>query len=306
MNWHVELIEALAGRYDWPYHAEGPGAAEPTAMAALALVAAGREEAARRAGDSLVDMQRRRAGSVGVTKLEEEPCWPTGLAICAWRAIEQATSADYGSVIDRAVSFLLQLQGKASEQQDEVVGHDTALVGWPWVEGTHSWLEPTAFSVLGLKAVGLGNHARVRAGVELLIDRQLPGGGCNYGNTSVFGQKLVAHLQPSGLALLSLSDEPLQSRIAKSTTFLRNAWPHATGTASICFAALGLAAMGEVPLDLDARLESLYDQQVAGSRSPYQLAMLALAALGTDCPLIPGGSPLQPPQAATHSLTEER
>jgi hypothetical protein len=56
-----------------------------------------------------------------------------------------------------------------------------------------------------------------------------------------------------------------------------------------------------VPANLSARLEQLYQQQVAAGSDPYRLVMLAMAALGSDCPLIPGSSPLQSPQAATTS-----
>ena len=46
---------------------------------------------------------------------------------------------------------------------NEQLGHDSTLIGWPWVEGTHSWIEPTAWAVLALKSVGTESaptHAR--------------------------------------------------------------------------------------------------------------------------------------------------
>ena len=58
----------------------------------------------------------------------------------------------------------------------------------------------------------------------LLLDRQLPSGGCNYGNTSVLGQMLRPHVQPTCVALLALAKEQDQgSRIAKSVSWLRKA-----------------------------------------------------------------------------------
>ena len=54
-----------------------------------------------------------------------------------------------------AASWLLRQKGTiipAGADPDRVLGHDTTLVGWPWVDGTHSWLEPTVLAVLALGA----------------------------------------------------------------------------------------------------------------------------------------------------------
>jgi hypothetical protein len=296
MAWLEDLVERMAGRFDWPYHSDGPAAAEPTAFAVLALCGHGRHEAAVRAAEALVSMQHTKDGSVGVTKSQDWPRWPTGLAICAWHAVGQVASADFREPIDRAVEFLLKFQGQTSKRVGDTVGHDTELIGWPWVDGTHSWLEPTAFSVLGLKQLGMEQHSRVRNGIRLLIDRQLPGGGCNYGNTLVFGQKLVEHIQPTGLALLALADERANPRVEATVALLKNSWPQAVGTASVCFAAMGLAAVGQLPPGLSERLEQLHRRQAQLGDSPYRQTLIALASLGEACPLIVGReSELQAP-----------
>jgi hypothetical protein len=90
-------------------------------------------------------------------------------------------------------------------------------VGWAYAEGTHSWVEPTAFAVLALKAASREYQAAAREGVAVLIDRQLPGGGLNYGNTFVLGQLIRPHIQPTGrgrcLFRLQLSSRPDYTRI---------------------------------------------------------------------------------------------
>ena len=123
------------------------------------------------------------------------------------------------------------------------------LVGWAWAEGTHSWLEPTAFAVLALQAAGQSNHARTREAVRLILDRQLPGGGCNYGNTVVLGQRLRPHVQPTGIALLALAGEnDSDVRITKSIAWLRRSIGPETTAASLAWALLGLRAHGiDVP-----------------------------------------------------------
>src|SRR5207248_3650228 len=146
--------------------------------------------------------------------------------------------------IDHAVAWLLSNRGQAVPRSDNF-GHNTELVGWAYAEQTHSWVEPTAFAVLALKAVGRGNEPAAREGIAVLIDRQLPGGGLNYGNTFVLGQSTRPHIQPTGIGLLALVGEQDPSgRIAKSVAWLRrNIGPQTTPT-SLGWAVLGLAAHG--------------------------------------------------------------
>jgi hypothetical protein len=85
------------------------------------------------------------------------------------------------------------------------MGHNGMLVGWPWVSGTHSWVEPTSLALLAMGREGRAGHPRAREGVRVLIDRAIPGGGWNVGNTVVFGTRLRPSPGPSGLALLALA-----------------------------------------------------------------------------------------------------
>jgi hypothetical protein len=121
----------------------------------------------------------------------------------------------------------------------------------------------------------------------LLLDRQLPSGGCNYGNTSVLGQRLLPHVQPTGLALLALAGETADSRITKSLKFLEREGVRSSGTASLCYAALALATHGVDVPELPSRLETAYERCVRSQSSPYKLALLALAAAADRWPLHP-------------------
>ena len=121
--------------------------------------------------------------------------------------------------------WLLARKGKTDlrrPKRKKVVGHDPRLVGWPWVEATHSWLEPTALAILALCRLGLAGHPRVKAGVELILDRALDSGGWNYGNKSVFGTELRPQPGPTGLALLALAaGRSGRRRSAHGLTYLR-------------------------------------------------------------------------------------
>jgi hypothetical protein len=208
MNFVEKLLVRLASIDACGYHAGSAAATEPTALAALALVAHGNHPAARPHLDWLV-AQQGADGSVGIETSQPTPGWGTAWSVIAWHAGERGrmSEARFGAAIERALSWIHQVQGSITEHVD-VLGHDTTIKGWPWVQGTHAWVEPTAMSLLALRHTGHGNHARAREGVRLLHDRLLPGGGCNYGNTIVFGQELRAHLQPTGLCLLALAGEP--------------------------------------------------------------------------------------------------
>jgi hypothetical protein len=295
MTWLDELLDRLASQIPCGYHAAGPARSEPTALAALTLIAYGRDDASLKALEWLGRRQNT-DGSVGPTATQSTPGWPTGLVVLSATAWKTAmASKSHGSLpssaalpfdINRAVSWILQTRGEALPQASEM-GHDTTLVGWPWVEETHSWIEPTAFHGLALKAVGQGNHPRTREAIRLLIDRLLPDGGCNYGNTVVMDQVLRPHLQPTGLSMLALASESdLDGRITKSLDYLSAELSPRTASASLSYGLMGLGAHGVVPIDSSDWLEAAYRRTITRGASSYQLALLALAALGTASPLI--------------------
>jgi hypothetical protein len=270
------------------YHRGSARATEPSALAALALLAHGRDQGARPLVDWLADLQSA-DGSVGIDAAQPNPSWPIGWAVLAWHAAQSSSLAGekYARAIELAVGWILRVEGSRIEYLDRR-GHDTTIIGWPWVEGTHSWVEPTAINLLALVHVGRSEHPRAREAVRLLEDRLLPSGGCNYGNTIVFGQELRPHLQATGLCLVALADQADRSgRVAKSIEYLRRDLPETTATASLCYALLGLAAHGQVPNEADHWLAAAAGRTLAGDASSYKLALVALAALGKSCPMIP-------------------
>jgi hypothetical protein len=140
--------------------------------------------------------------------------------------------------------------------------------------------------VLAIKSVGRGDHPRAREAVRLLIDRLLPEGGCNYGNTVVMDQVLRPHLEPTGLAMLALAGEAdTTGRIAKSLDYLARELSLRTAAASLAYGLMGLAAHDRLPVNAGSWLEAAYRRTAAHEAAPYRLALVALAALGADSPL---------------------
>jgi hypothetical protein len=152
--------------------------------------------------------------------------------------------------------------------------------------------------LLALKHTAYARHRRAREAVLLLVNRLLESGGCNYGNTIVFGQALRPHVQPSGIALVALAaeDDPT-GRIARTVDYLRDELSERTATASLCYGLLGLAARGAFPKQADHWLQAAAGRTLARDPAPYKLALLALATLGAECPLIARVRSLEPEPA---------
>lgn len=291
MNWPSNLLDDLARATPGGYAPRGAPATEPTAWAALALAGAQRQADARRAADWIAGLQAR-DGSVGVSREEADPKWPTALATLVWCAVDPTT---YRAHIERATQWALAAEGRVVERKPDI-GHDTTLVGWSWADHTHSWLEPTALFTAALRAAGQAHHARVGEGVRLIVDRLLPSGGANYGNTIVLGQELLPHVQPTGLALWALAgagvDDP---RLERSLAWLERTLGPASTPASLGFGLLGLRAHGRWPLGADDWLASAHAKLAAG-RGPALMPLAALAA-ALYAPVPAGPTPPQGTEA---------
>ena len=190
-----------------------------------------------------------------------------------------AGESNYDAHRKKALEWALQSKGKPIPQNG-ILGHDTTLVGWSWAHATHSWLEPTCLFTLALKLGGQAEHPRTLEAVRLLIDRLLENGGCNYGNTMVLGQSTRPHVQPTGLAMLTLAGESSNDpRIDQSLDFLEQQLSEETTTASLCYALLGLTAQHRRPENAATLIEHAYQRdQQHKSTSCYKLALLTLAS----------------------------
>lgn len=281
MAWLEEVLMRLTCRPCGGYRADGPAAVEPTALAALALAAHGRHEAARPALEWLARLQSP-DGTLGITATLRQAHWPTGWALLAWSVV--GSGEWLRGAIDRAAAWLLAFKGRPVPPSPEI-GHDTTLQAWPWVEGTHSWVEPTAINLLALKASGMDRHARSRDAVRLLCDRAVPAGGWNYGSREVLGRAVAPHVQPTGLALAALAgEESAAPQIASGIAYLNRSLSAEVTTASLCYALIGLSSHGQEPRDAPAWLEAAARRTLEQGGAPYPLSLLALAASGRKCP----------------------
>jgi hypothetical protein len=282
----AELLSFRAPGCGWGYRRGGEACVEPTALAALALRATSGDDATRSEASQIgseasecVARAQRPDGSLGVSPTRATPGWMTPYALLLWDA--------FGACPDRAAratAWLLKQSGATLARSDDprgVAGHDTTIVGWPWVSDTHSWVEPTALAVMALGKVGQGSHPRVQEGLRLICDRSVAGGGWNYGNKAVFGTALRAQPAPTGIALLALAsagNEPRGPMIRHAVDFLRATLPGTRASASLSWGLLGLKAWGEVPEESDRWLAEARAAVAGRADAGPKLACLLLAA----------------------------
>ena len=215
-------------------------------------------------------------GRVSMSREHEEAFWPTALSVLAWHGSE-----GHEPHCLRGVQFLLKTTGRhPSKNPDGQAGHDPSIPGWPWIDRTHSWIEPTALSVLALRMTGHGQHDRVREGIRMILDRQLPHGGWNYGNTTVYGQELHAMPESTGAALAALAGQVQEGTVARSLDYLQGEADRLRTPISLGWGLLGLGVWDHLPSNSEALVERcLANQARYGEYDTSALGLLLLAAL---------------------------
>jgi hypothetical protein len=278
------LLQHRGHAAGWGYRPETAPCVEPTVLACLGLMASDRDRRSghpaaevRRSADWIAALQRR-DGSLGVSATLPTPGWATPYGVLLWAALD-----GYRAHRERAARWLLDQEGTAvpiPAPSERTVGHDTTIVGWPWVADTHSWLEPTALTVLALRHGGKADHPRVGEGLRLIRDRAIATGGWNYGNNVAFGRDLRPQPAPTGLALLALSGPGGRRTeiVERATRYLRGALAETRATHSLCWGVLGLRAWGCCPGAVDGWLSRAFEQPLSRHDSSLRSAHLLLAA----------------------------
>jgi hypothetical protein len=258
-------------------HTGGDYRPDATAWAVVAFKTCGKD------ADIVQDLRARLGaeqlddGRVYISLKHLDAFWPTSLAILAWHG-----STDHINNQTRAVNFLLNTSGRHWERRpDSPVANDTSLKGWPWIENTYSWVEPTALALIALRACGYEKHPRAIEAVTLLMDRQLSKGGWNYGNTKVYGKELNSMPGTTGIALQALAGLVSMKQIDKSLIGFKTAVESYFTPFALGWSLLGLSAWNERPANSRALILSSLERQKR--YGPYPTSLLSLLVLASIC-----------------------
>ncbi|GMU84173.1 MAG: hypothetical protein AMXMBFR47_40430 [Planctomycetota bacterium] len=271
------LIAAQRPSGAWAYSARGAGAAEPTALGTLALLSRPDMEArpaATRGAEWLASIQKS-GGEVPVSAELAGPCWPTSLAVLAWL---RADAGRFRDSVTRAVRWMLACTAKTSSVRTAEHQHDASLVGWAWVDGTHSWVEPTAYAMLALRAAGHAAQPRFDEAQRLIVDRAIPSGGWNYGNTQVLANTLRPFPETTGVALAALAGGPRLAAVERGIEFLGAELPRIRSPLALGWGLIGLAAWDARPAAAAEWLSEAIDRLAERPANPQHDALLLIAA----------------------------
>jgi hypothetical protein len=247
---------------------------DATAWAVLALEASlRRDEYISRACRRLAQSQLP-DGRVPLITAIPAAYWPTALAVLAWQK-----AADQTDSVQKAVAFLINNTGlHFTKTNDSVSEHDTEIKGWPWVENTHSWVEPTSMAMLALRSSGNGEQPRVLEAVRMLLDRQLPSGGWNMGNISAFGKELLPVPESTGSALAALNSFTTTEVVQKSLDYLNKIIQDLRTPLALAWGLFGMTSWNRRPENYRRLiLETLERQEKYGSYDTDLLSQLIVA-----------------------------
>lgn len=170
-------------------------------------------------------------------------CFHTALALMAIRAV--ADSGSMPASAKRAFEWLDGVSGREGHWLwkwkfrlfDRRVRFDTNKTGWPWVEGTVSWVAPTAMVLLAHRAWNL-ESPRLEPAEAMLLDRACAAGGWNAGNPEVFGVALDPHPDFTAMTLLALGRP--SPHVDRSLNYLERRSTGAISLYSLAWATLAL------------------------------------------------------------------
>ena len=247
------------GRSAWSYRCNHVLCVEPTTLACLALIASGDGQTSRSDIESSHEAARwlaviqRTDGSLPVAEGLPSPGWTTPYALLLWSALP-----GYNDSVSRARTWLLARKGAMhppGNNAERIAGHDPRLVGWPWVEATHSWLEPTALAILALCRFQLFDHPRVEAGVRLILDRALPDGRLELWQQVRLRHRAAPAAGPHGSRPARAGRPRCSgSRVSRGLAYLREAVAELRAPVSLGWGILGLRAHRALPGEADTWL----------------------------------------------------
>jgi hypothetical protein len=132
----------------------------------------------------------------------------------------------------------------------------------------------------------------------MIINRQLPHGGWNSGNTLIFGRELHPNPEGTGAALVGMAGTVDQGEVVHSIEYLRDEVDRLYTPVSLGWALLGLGAWGQWPSNGIALAERCLAHQ--SRYGEYDTSALCLLFLGAFA----GGTEAEVPLFSNSSCKE--
>lgn len=200
----------------WGYVAGNSSRIEPTCWGLLALASVKRTPIDP---EPLMLWPRREGWLIDVEGA------PVNYAFNALAALALRTHRSGEAEAVRIAQSLLEVRGVKLAQGTEI-RQDNSLQGWPWIDATFSWLEPTSWCVLLLKLLrqrlpSNAVSARISVGEKMIIDRACAVGGWNYGGSNVYGQELYPYVPTTAIALLAMQDRRSEPVVTRGVDWMR-------------------------------------------------------------------------------------
>jgi len=184
---------------------------------------------------------------------------PINYAFQALSGLVLLQHAEYVHDASAIALSLLDVKGVRFDQTD-AIRQDNSLQAWPWIDGTFSWVEPTALALLLIKkcrgGLPAGAADRIKVGERMLIDRVCTGGGWNYGGSNVFGQDLLPYVPTTAWGVLALQDRPREPAFVQSLARLPQDAATEPTAQALALAVLALRVTGRPDPAITAALAS--------------------------------------------------
>jgi hypothetical protein len=263
---------------------------ETTALALLALEAISKgavEPAVLKAKIWLGDRQNAN-GSWPLNDTLKDSSWSTALAIIAL-----SEWSDFKERVIRAGQWVLEQEGSkpgilanlilALTFQKKAVQLNEDLVGWSWTPNSFSWVEPTSYFLLALKKT---RHKLARATVDeriqqaelMIYDRMCDNGGWNYGNSSVYGERLWPYPDITAVALMALQDHRQRKENQLSLRVLNEITRSTDSGLALSLSSICLSLYGQDDAGLRRRLaERFAKTKFLGEIKAVALGIMAMS-----------------------------
>ena len=135
-------------------------------------------------------------------------------------------------------------------------------------------------------------HQRAKEAAHLLVDRQLPTGGANYGNTFVLGQMLRPHILPSAMSMVALHNvRPVPRKLRPTLRYLQDEINRPIAALSLAWTIHALSSAEAVSnsalrLEFEWPLREAIKRLIGKRNNAHRENLLLLASQGSKSDLL--------------------